>query len=851
MSTIRGNKQEIKPGLFSITRDADGGGQLLAFFNETEDTQFNVCYIMPDGKIEPLGKTQVADGGKYAVSLYPQETVEFIKGTWRTFKRSISFGAPDKEWQLKQATMKNKAVEDDLEAMRAFVKANPRADGKYTAEYMAELCVQHQHRFVDLTFAPTPKALARDWEPSIGEYAWGRPESWCGKELQPALFVGDVEPNDIDQGLLGDCYYLCCLACIAEFPLLIRDAFSLPQNPELGLYRVLVCKNGWWQVVLVDDYLPTKHGKPCFARNREEPNELWVSLLEKAYAKLHGSYSAIRSGDAALAIADLLGAPYKKLQQLPEWAEKPKLFQLLKKADEDEHLMAIGTPGLEGGTDELSKAYEEVGLATGHAYSLLRVKEPQGNQLCMIRNPWGDDKEWNGAWSDDSPLWTPELQKEVGFYKGNDGTFWMQWEDVVKYFDNGSISMVMREWPQVRVTGNFVNGVSDIMMLVTVTAPAEVYLGWHQRDRRGLPTGDKDSTYVGMLLSVVHETSPTERKIIVETANGTYQSNRDGYCTTTLQPSAAPYMVLIQPFNDNESKSFTASLFIRDPTTIKSIDFVSCSVPEPKKYSPASRCKLSDWSKKAAAKYQVRMTTTDKEGMALHAMQGEGVEMKVVLGKAAAPAAKPLITQGDGAPNKPTQPPPATKHADPMAGPIAAAPTAAPAVTPANKQPAGKPAAAVAPQPAPVVKDNKGPTAPKKVRMGAIKLHLIIMSGRNLVAKDSNGLSDPYVTVKLKTPQGDRLSEDQRVETRYIKETLNPVWAEVFRFELAGDESLCIKCWDKDTFGHDLMGVLNLNIADVVKKLTAGGPATLEWYKLSAPPDDVSGDLQLAFSWMI
>jgi hypothetical protein len=837
MSSIRGEQQEIKPGFFSVTRNVDGGGTALAFYNATEDTQFNICYTLQDADVTVLGKTQSSDGGKYAISVYPGDTQEFVQGKWRGFKRSVSYGAPDKEWQEKQKQIKNKDIEDDEAAMRAFVKEHPKADGKYTAEYMADLCIAHKRPFFDLTFPPKATSLARNWEPQIGEFAWLRPGKYCKKEDPPALFIGGIEPNDIDQGVLGDCYLLCALACIAEFPLLVEDAFSLEQYPELGLYRVLVCKNGWWQVVIVDDFLPTKHGHPCFARNREQPNELWVSLMEKAYAKLHGSYSAIKSGDAALAIADMLGAPYKKLQHYPEWSDKSKMFKILKKADEDEHLMALGTPGKDFSAhgehkgekkDALAQQYEEMGLATAHAYSLISVKEPEGNQLCMIRNPWGDDKEWNGAWSDHSQLWTESIKKEVDFVAADDGTFWMQWDDVMKYFDNGSVSMVMRDWSQIRVTGNFVDGMADVMMQLTVTKNTDCYFGFHQRDARGLPSGDKDRTYAGVLLSVLHQTGDNECVAIGETAEGTYTANRDGYVSCSLAPSDRPYMVLVQPFDKSQSKSFSLSMFVRDPNAIKVIDFATNTVPQPTRFVPATKCRMSMWSKKAAANYQLRMTAPGTKGMVMHALQGESVDMKLLQGKAPAAVPRPVVTP---------------KFADPAAMPPAAAPAkpapkTAPAAAPAKKQPVnGK-----------VVPNKPKPTAAPK---GRIKLQLIMLAGRDLCAKDDNGLSDPYCTIKLKTPSGTKLSNDQRMETRYIKETLNPVWAEVFQFNLTGEEVLCIKCWDKDLFGHDLMGMININVADVVKGLTAGGPATIGWHKLQAPPSDVSGDLQIAFSWLL
>ena len=58
------------------------------------------------------------------------------------------------------------------------------------------------------------------------------------------------------------------------------------------------------------------------------------------------------------------------------------------------------------------------GLITNHAYSLIQVavvkKDGKNIELCKLRNPWGDH-EWNGDWSDKSPLWTDQLKQEVGF----------------------------------------------------------------------------------------------------------------------------------------------------------------------------------------------------------------------------------------------------------------------------------------------------------------------------------------------------------------------------------------------------------------------------------------------------
>ena len=62
---------------------------------------------------------------------------------------------------------------------------------------------------------------------------------------------------------------------------------------------------------MVDDYFPIYKKKPLYTRNNE--NELWVMLLEKAYAKVFKSYEAIESGLTGVAMNALTGAPYEYL----------------------------------------------------------------------------------------------------------------------------------------------------------------------------------------------------------------------------------------------------------------------------------------------------------------------------------------------------------------------------------------------------------------------------------------------------------------------------------------------------------------------------------------------------------
>lgn len=114
------------------------------------------------------------------------------------------------------------------------------------------------------------------------------------------------------QGLLGDCYFLSCLSVLAEKPERIKKLFVDSRPSKFGLYAVKFFKNGEEREIVIDDYIPCYRGEPAFSKSNGD--ELWVILLEKAWAKVHGSYERIEAGFAENVLRDLTGAPTKVIE---------------------------------------------------------------------------------------------------------------------------------------------------------------------------------------------------------------------------------------------------------------------------------------------------------------------------------------------------------------------------------------------------------------------------------------------------------------------------------------------------------------------------------------------------------
>ena len=108
------------------------------------------------------------------------------------------------------------------------------------------------------------------------------------------------------QGATGDCWFLSSISALAEKrPLADRvinpKANSTDAAREGGIYKFQFYRMGEWNDIIIDDQIPLQYSA------RPENGELWVPLLEKAYAKFFGNYQNIVGGDPVWALFNLTG----------------------------------------------------------------------------------------------------------------------------------------------------------------------------------------------------------------------------------------------------------------------------------------------------------------------------------------------------------------------------------------------------------------------------------------------------------------------------------------------------------------------------------------------------------------
>uniref|UniRef100_A0A7M4G313 Calpain-3 n=1 Tax=Crocodylus porosus TaxID=8502 RepID=A0A7M4G313_CROPO len=340
-------------------------------------------------------------------------------------------------------------------------------------------CLEKKILYEDPDFPPNDSSLFYSQKLPI-KFEWKRPREICEN---PRFILGGANRTDICQGELGDCWFLAAIACLTLNKNLLCRVIPHDQSfieNYAGIFHFQFWRYGDWVDVVIDDYLPTYNNHLIFTKSSQR-NEFWSALLEKAYAKLHGSYEALKGGNTTEAMEDFTGG----VTEFYEIKDAPRdIYKIMKHAIDRGSLMASSIDDHLGfsygsapqsdireliarmvknldnaqmthsevdyqGTDErpawtiVPMQYETrlaSGLVQGHAYSVTAVEEVTFKEdkirLVRLRNPWGQ-VEWNGPWSDKSDEWNLidksekiRLQHKIA----EDGEFWMSFEDFMSYF---------------------------------------------------------------------------------------------------------------------------------------------------------------------------------------------------------------------------------------------------------------------------------------------------------------------------------------------------------------------------------------------------------------------------------
>ncbi|GIX61555.1 calpain family cysteine protease domain-containing protein [Babesia caballi] len=335
----------------------------------------------------------------------------------------------------------------------------------------------------------------------------GRPELTAKQNTRLSHWIRLFENNDkiklfnavpsssrIRQGFVADCSFLAALAALADYeyrygvPLLtnIIDFVSVSKDGYAGVLAaepaeeprsepgerqcaigVKLYFNGSARCVLVDDWIPVRADGRMLCAHSDNPNECWVTILEKAFVKLNGGRYTIGGTNPGVDIYHLTGW-IPEILTLPATACSPpdsagssgsakvkweQVWDVMYAGfSSGSCVVCLGTgeiadavPYGDGNTEGISRSS---GIVSDHAYSVLDIKDvllrgKHRARLLYLKNPWGS-VSWIRRFSpSDTKSWTTELQKTLRYVPDRNrdtGKFWIEWSDVLRWFSHLYIS---------------------------------------------------------------------------------------------------------------------------------------------------------------------------------------------------------------------------------------------------------------------------------------------------------------------------------------------------------------------------------------------------------------------------
>ena len=263
---------------------------------------------------------------------------------------------------------------------------------------------------------------------NIEEIEWKRASEIF---IKPTIFSSNnLHINNMKKSKIVTKYFQTTISSLINFPGLIEQIFLTKEyNEETSLIKMILFIDGEFQIIFLDDYFPVIKNTniPYFTLN--DNNDLWILLLEKAYAKINGCYGNIIFGWPDNLFKTLTGFSTEFL--IHSNCSIENLWNVVFNVYQNKGLIVT-----------FSKSNDDVelkGYSKNCGFVILYCLEIDNKKLCVIKNCFvEDDYIFKGEFSIESDFWTSENKNNIdniNLFDINDKSLlWITIEDLHKYF---------------------------------------------------------------------------------------------------------------------------------------------------------------------------------------------------------------------------------------------------------------------------------------------------------------------------------------------------------------------------------------------------------------------------------
>ena len=233
------------------------------------------------------------------------------------------------------------------------------------------------------------KALGKRWKDNK-RIIWKRPD----EEKNYNIFRSNQPEEIIKQSKeikgIKNGYFIAALGAICDKSKEgineLKKLFYTTEKTKEHIYGIYFYINGERQLILVDDYLPYDRNNNLIFYSLYAESELWISLIEKAWAKINGGYEKISTLSESNVFEALTGAYTKQIKVEKAKYNKDELWKTLCYSNE----FPVCASTIKKGLFSFSNQFNKLGLKPETVYIIMKVFEDKetNNKKIMLRDPF-------------------------------------------------------------------------------------------------------------------------------------------------------------------------------------------------------------------------------------------------------------------------------------------------------------------------------------------------------------------------------------------------------------------------------------------------------------------------------